>query len=80
MARRKRELRLSEDALNNLDKQIQEMCLLDFELFCKTVGIDKTRAFVCFEIKKKKSLKQIGIKLGIGKTSVFAIAKDCDKK
>lgn len=75
MANKKRTL--DEKALKELDAKIQEMALLDFELFCKTFNIDKTRAFVCFELKKKKSLKQIGLKLGVGKTAVYAVAKDC---
>lgn len=75
MANRKRNL--DEKALKELDAKIQEMALLDFEAFCKMFNIDKTRAFVCFEISKKKSLKQIGLKLGIGKTAVYAVAKDC---
>lgn len=77
MAGKKRELQLSADALNELDRKIQELALIDFDLFCKTLGVDKTRAFVCFEIKKKKSLKQIAIRLGVGKTAVYAIAKKC---
>lgn len=79
MAKKKRELKLQTDALNQLDHQLQEMALMDFDLFCKTFGVDKTKAFVCFELKKKKSLTQIGIKLNIGKTAVFAIAKQCPK-
>jgi len=79
MGIKKRELKIPADALIQLDIQLQELALLDFELFCKTFNIDKTKAFVCFELKKKKSLKQIGIKLNIGKTAVFAIAKDCPK-
>jgi hypothetical protein len=79
MGRKKRELRISPENLNQLDHQLQELALMDFELFCKTFGIDKTKAFVCFEIQKKKSLTQIGMKLNIGKTAVFAIAKNCPK-
>lgn len=79
MGIKKRELKIPADALIQLDIQLQELALLDFELFCKTFNIDKAKAFVCFELKKKKSLKQIGIKLNIGKTAVFAIAKDCPK-
>jgi hypothetical protein len=77
MASKKRELKLSADALNALDKQIQELVLLDFDVFCKTLGIDKTKAFVCFEIKKKKSATQIGMKLNISKQRVYIIAKGC---
>ena len=79
MGRKKRELKAGPELLNQLDHQLQELALMDFDLFCKTFNIDKTKAFVCFELKKKKSLKQIGIKLNIGKTAVFAIAKDCPK-
>jgi len=80
MAGKKRELKINEQAVQELDKRIQEMALLDFEAFCKMFNIDKSRAFVCFEIKKKKSLKQIGLRLGIGKSAVYAIAKDCESK
>ena len=79
MGAKKRELKASPEVLHQIDKQLQELALMDFELFCKTFNVDKTKAYVCFELKKKKSLKQIGIKLNIGKTAVFAIAKDCPK-
>lgn len=78
MANKKRNLTLNTDAMAELDKQIQELALLDFEAFCKMTGVDKTKAYVCFEIKKKKSLSQIGLKLKIGKTAVYAIAKQCE--
>ncbi len=76
MSKKKRELSNNE-AIEQLDKRLQEMALIDFELFCKLLDVDKTKAFVCFEIQKKKSLKQIAIKLGVGKTAVYAIAKKC---
>lgn len=76
---RKRILKINDNAVAELDKKIQEMFLLDFELACKTFNIDKTKAYVCFELKKKKSLKQIGIKLGVGKTAVWAVAQTCDQ-
>ena len=79
MGTKKRELKASPEIIQQIDKQLQELALMDFELFCKTFNVDKTKAYVCFELKKKKSLQQIGIKLNIGKTAVFAIAKDCPK-
>ena len=79
MGTKKRELKASPEVLQQIDQKLQELALMDFELFCKTFNVDKTKAYVCFELKKKKSLKQIGIKLNIGKTAVFAIAKDCPK-
>lgn len=75
--KKKRELK--PDTLAELDKKIQELASQDFEAFCKLLNIDKTKAFVCFEIKNKKSLQQIGIKLGVGKGAVYAIAKNCEK-
>ena len=79
MGTKKRELKASPEVLQQIDQKLQELALMDFELFCKTFNVDKTKAYVCFELKKKKSLKQIGIKLNMGKTAVFAIAKDCPK-
>lgn len=73
----KRQLNITTTAAAELDKQIQEMALLEFEKFCEMFNVDKCTAYVCFEIKKKKSLKQIGMKLGVGKNAVFAIAKKC---
>lgn len=75
-----RKLKLDEAAAKELDKKIQEIAIADFELFCKMFNIDKAKAYVCFEIKKKKSLQQIGIRLGIGRQGVWAIAKNCEKE
>lgn len=76
----KRELNLNADATAELESKIQELALLDFEAFCKMFSIDKTKAYVCFEIKKKKSLQQIGLKLGVGRNAVWAVAQTCDDK
>jgi hypothetical protein len=70
---------LSQADLHELDRRIQEMCLLDFENFCKLAGVDKEQAYVCFEIAKGKSVRQVGIKLRLPKSTVHLIAKKCPK-
>lgn len=71
---------LSSTDLEELDKKLHELALLDFALFCKLAGVDKMQAFVCFELKRGKSYRQIGIKLSIGKNVVYAVAKKCPEK
>lgn len=66
--------------LAEFENKIHEMALADFELFCKMAGINKKQLFVCFSIQKGLSLGQIGLKLKIGKSTVFAIAQKCPDK
>lgn len=73
----KRKVELSGIDMNELDRKIQELALLDFEAFCKMAGVNKVQAFVCFEIAKGKSLQQVGIKLKIGKSTIHLISKKC---
>lgn len=70
-------VKLSGTDLNELDRKLQELALLDFEHFCKLAGIDKQQAYVCFEIAKGKSIRQVGIKLRVAKSTVHLIAKKC---
>lgn len=62
---------------NEIDKKLQELFLLNFEAACKMAGVDKRQAFVCFEIAKGKSVRQVGIKLQLSKSTVHIIAKKC---
>lgn len=71
---------IPQNQLQELDRKLHEMALFNFELFCKTAGIDKQQAFVCFEFYKGKSLGQIAIQLNIGKTTVYAIAQKCPEQ
>jgi hypothetical protein len=65
--------------IQELDKKLQELAVTDFEVFCKLFGINKTQAFVCFEVHKKKSFGQIAIKLKLSRTAVYVYAKKCPK-
>ena len=71
--------RISEQELNQIDRKLQEMALLNFEVFCHLAGVDKTQAVVCFEIQKGRSIRQVGIKLKLSKSTVHVIAKKCPK-
>ena len=77
---RKKAPQLSQIDLHELDRRIQELCLLDFEAFCTMAGVDRNQAFVCFEIAKGKSVRQIGIKMRLPKSTVHFIAKKCPEK
>ena len=70
-------MQLSDTDLHELDRRIQEMCLLDFENFCRLAGVDKEQVFVCFEIAKGKSIRQVSIKMRLPKSTVHLISKKC---
>lgn len=70
---------ISQQDLHELDRRIQEMCLTDFAAFCKLAGVDKNQAYVCFEIQKGKSIRQLGIKMRLPKSTVHLISKKCPK-
>jgi hypothetical protein len=75
--RNKRELNLPEKDLLELDKKVHELAVMNFELFCKLLAVNKEQAYVCFEIQKGKSYKQIGIKMKLAKQTVYLISKKC---
>lgn len=68
---------ISPDLLKELDKKLQEMALVNFEVFCKMAGVDRTQAFVCFEIARGKSMRAIAMKIKIGKSTVHLIKNNC---
>jgi DNA-binding NarL/FixJ family response regulator len=66
--------------LAEFENKIHELALADFELFCKMAGINKRQLYVCFSLAKGLSLGQIGLKLKVGKSTVYAIAQKCPDK
>lgn len=66
--------------LTDLDKKLHEFALADFDLFCRLTGVNKTQAFVCFEIRKGLTYGQLAIKLDVGKSTVYAIAQKCPEE
>jgi DNA-binding NarL/FixJ family response regulator len=73
-------MKYGEVNLVEFENKIHELALADFELFCKMAGINKRQLFICFSLQKGLSLGQIGLKLKIGKSTVFAIAQKCPDK
>lgn len=64
--------------LSSLDKELQELALLNFEKFCVISGVDKKQALICIYREKGLSLKQISIALGIPRTTVQDTCIKCN--
>lgn len=76
----KKEQEVPEVDMQELDKKLHEFALADFELFCRLTGVNKTQAYVCFELRRGLSYGQLGIKLRLGKSTVYAIAQKCPEE
>lgn len=75
---RKSKVTVEEITFPDLDKQLQNLAVLDFEKFCKLTAIDKVQVFICMEHQKGKSLQQIANRTKLSKTSVHNRCKKCD--
>lgn len=64
--------------LTTLDKELQELALLNFEKFCIISGVDKRQALICIYREKGLSLKQISLKLGVPRTTVQDTCIKCN--
>lgn len=55
----------------DLNSELLDMAMQDFEAFCLVAGVDLTRAYVCILKSKGKSYAQIAIMLGVTRDQVI---------
>lgn len=64
-------------AKENIDRQLQEMALTQWEDFKKLLGIDPTNFIICKERKGGKSYNQIAIATKTHREKVRRVCKVC---
>jgi hypothetical protein len=68
---------LSTEKEKELDKQLIELAMSDFEYFCKITSADKEQAYLCMAKQAGKSHQQIANQLGISKQAVAKRWQKC---
>ena len=63
--------------MSPLDRRLQELALLNWELFCTYTGVNIQQAQVCLLRSQGRSLGQIAVKLSLKKRAVQRIAERC---
>jgi len=75
----RKKLVLETTKISDLDKQLQELAVLDFQKFCRITNIDKVQVFICLERKKGRSMQYIANKAKMAKSTVINRCKKCEE-
>lgn len=70
-------MKLTEERSEEFDKELKQLAVKQFELFCLIAGVDKEQAYACIERSKGKSYGRIAKVLGISKQAVMQRCKKC---
>jgi hypothetical protein len=72
-------MKLSKEKQDEFNKQLQELALQKFDLFCQITGADIELAYVCTQVSKGRTHSSIAKSLGVKRQSVTQRCKRCPK-